>query len=363
MSGTPKKPLLLSVLSLTRNGDLLRRAANLLRRGGLVAFPSDCGYAVAARGDDAGGLGRLAELMERPPGRPWTLYAADAGQGLNHFKDPDEVLRRVAEVLWPGPLTVLARRGEGLPESVHCGLAKVAVHVPAHRLARAFLDLCRCPVVGVRVRPPRESLSLSREMLLEFHGPRLEAILEGQEPPGNLELSVLDLAGPIPRLVRQGFLGVQDFQRLLGRPPLLSSDLPTPARFTRYSPEARLVVVEGESDRVAHRLKFMLEAWGGRESALLVTSALAQGALAGLPGLEVMPGPDRPEELAGFLFGRIQSLEARDSMRLILVEGLPREGPAAAVMERLVRVAHQVINTEDPGYDGQGGLQPRIRRR
>ncbi len=363
MTGNAHKPALLSVLSLSRNGDLLRRAANLLRRGGLVAFPGDCGYVLAARADDPKSLERLAELTSRSSRRPWTLYAAESNQALGYLHEPSEMVRRVAAVFWPGPLTLLSRRGEGLPEAVHRGLVKVAVHVPAHRLARALLELCRYPVVAVQAQTPQHPGGLQREAVLEFFGFGLEAVLEGREPPGNLELSVLDLGGAAPRLVRQGFLGPQDLQRVLGCFPILSSDVPTPERFTRFSPEVHLVVVEGEPDRVARRMKFQLETQGGRNSALLVTPALAGGLLADLPGLEVLPDPERLEDLSGHLFGRIRHLETQDSVRMILVQGLPREGPTAELMDRLTRVAHQVINTEDPGYDGQGGLQPRIRRR
>jgi len=363
MTGTAHKPAILSVLSLSRNGDLLRRAANLLRRGSLVAFPGDCGYVLAARADDSKSLGRLAELTGHSPGRPWTLYAAEANQALGFFHEPSAAVQRVAELFWPGPLTLLTRRAEGVPEAVHCGLAKVAVHVPSHRVARAFLELCRCPVVAVQAQAPQHPGSLDREALLELFGSGLDALLEGREPPGNLEVSVLDLGGSTPRLVRRGFLGPQDLQRVLGCRPILSSDLPAPARFTRFSPEVHLVVVEGEPDRVARRMKFQMETWGGPNSALLVTPALAGGLLADLPGLEILPDPERLEDLSGHLFGRIRQLETQDSMRMILVQGLPREGPTAELMERLTRVAHQVINTEDPGYDGQAGLQPRVRRR
>lgn len=363
MTGSDHKPVLLSVLSLSRNGDLLRRAANLLRRGGLVAFPADCGYVLAARADDAKSLGHLAGLTGRSSRRPWTLYAADPDQALSYLDAPSQTVQRVAEVFWPGPLTLLSRRAQGVPEAVHRGLLKVAVHVPSHRLARALLELCRYPVVAVQARTPRHPATMEREALLESFGPGLEALVEGRDPPGNLELSVLDLGGTAPRLVRQGFLGSQELERVLGCPPILSSDLPTPEQFTRFSPEVHLVVVEGEPDRVARRMKFQLETRGGRNSALLVTPALAGGLLADLPGLEVLPDPECLEDLTGHLFGRIHHLETQDSVRMILVQGLPREGPTAELMERLTRVAHQVINTEDPGYDGQGALQPRARRR
>ncbi|NMA29100.1 MAG: L-threonylcarbamoyladenylate synthase [Burkholderiales bacterium] len=363
MTGSAHQPVLLSVLSFSRNGDLLRRAVNLMRRGGVVAFPADCGYVLAARADDARSLGRLAELTGRSPRHPWTLYAADPDQALSYLDEPSQMLQRVAEVFWPGPLTLLSRCGQGLPEAVHRGLLKVAVHVPSHRLARALLELCRHPVVALQARTPLHPAGMEREALLESFGPGLEALVEGREPPGNLDLSVLDLGGTAPRLVRQGFLGPQELQRVLGCPLILSGDLPAPEHFTRFSPEVHLVVVEGEPDRVARRMKFQLETQGGRNSALLVTPTLAGGLLADLPGLEVLPDPECLEDLTRHLFGRIHHLEAQDSVRMILVQGFPREGPTAELMERLTRMAHQVINTEDPGYDGQGGLRPRTRRR
>ena len=360
--GNASQPVVLTVASLARNGDLLRRAANLLRRGSLVAFPTESSYVLACRADDKEALGRLAALRQRPPGLPWTLFCRDAEEAMTYLAEPSELVSRLAGTLWPGPLTLIGRRSERVPAEVCLGLAKVALRVPGHRLAQALLGQCRCPVVATSARLPSGPAMTSREAVLAAFGHGLEALLEGREPAGTLEPTRLDVAGPVPRLVGLGFISPKEIQRLAGHAPLLSSDLATPARFTRFSPEARLTVVEGEPDRVAHRMKFLSETVGGRDAvALLVTPALARAGLAGHPGLHLLPDPENPEELGRHLFELLHRFEGQDGVRLILVEGLPREGPTADLMERLTRVAHQVINTEDPGYAGQAGIKPRER--
>lgn len=360
--GAPEPAVVLTVANLARQGDLVRRAANLLRRGGLVAFPTECSFMLACRAEDGEALGRLAGLLQRREGLPWTLYCGETAEAEGLLQEPGDLFHRFAEHCWPGPVVLMAPRSARVPERVHAGLSKVALRVPDHRLAQAFLSHCKCPVVAATARLRGQAGMVDRDAVLAAFGGGLGALLEGREPPGGLEPAVLDLAGRDPRILQMGLLRPREVFRLAGRPVLLSSDVATPARFTRFSPQARLIVVEGEPQRVARRLKFLRETLGSRDAvAVVVTPELAASGLAGEPGLHVLPGPERPEELSEGLFGLLRRFEESDSISTILVEGLPREGPTANLMERLSRVAHQVINTEDPGYAGQAGLQPRER--
>lgn len=354
---------ILTVANLDRNGDLLRRAANVVRRGGIVAFPTECVYMLGCRADDAESVKRLCAARQRPDDMPLTLYLSQASELGPYRRAPSEVADRLAEVFWPGPLTMVLPRSEAVPAPVTAGLAKVAARVPNHRVAQRFLEHCKVPVAATTARLPGGLPPVDRDEVHALFGTRIDLMLEGREAPLGLEPTVVDVTGPDLRLIRLGFVRPAEIERAAGRTLVLSSDSPTPSRFTRFSPEARLVVVEGEADRVVRRLKFLRDTLGGKESfALLVTPALAES-FQGDAGVHVLPDPANAEALSEDLFGTLRRLEDRDSLALILVEGLPREGPTAAVMERLTKVAHQVINTEDPGYAGQGGMQPRERSR
>lgn len=354
---------ILTITSLARNGDLLRRAANVIRRGGIVAFPTECVYMLGCRADDPEAVKRLCAVRRRPSDVPLTLYCAHASEAEPYVREPSELVQRFASLFWPGPLTLVLPRGAAVPDAVTAGLAKVAIRVPSHRIAQTFLEFCKGPVVATTARLPGGLPPVDRDAVYAAFGGEIDLMLEGREPPLGLEPTVLDLTGRDPRIVRLGFVRPREIERLAGRPVVLSSDDPTPSRFTRFSPEARLVVVEGEADRVARRLKFLRDTLGGKDAyALLLTPGMAE-AFQGEPGVHVLPDPTAPEDLSEALFGLLRRLGDHDSLALILVEGLPREGPTAATMERLTRVAHQVINTEDPGYAGQGGMQPRERGR
>lgn len=360
----PSEPApILTITSLARNGDLLRRAANVIRRGGVVAFPTECVYMLASRADDPEAVKRLCAIRQRPCDVPLTLYCAHAEDAEAFMREPSELVRRLGSLFWPGPLTLVVPRSPAVPEVVSAGLAKVALRVPNHRMAQEFLACCKGPVVATTARLPGGLPPVDRDAVYATFGGTIDLMLEGREPPLGLESTVLDVTGRNPRLVRLGFVRPREIERVAGRAVVLSSDDPTPGRFTRFSPEARLVVVEGEADRVMRRLKFLRDTLGGKDSsALLVTPGMAE-AFQGETGVHVLPDPSAPEELSEALFGLLRRLGDSDSLGLILVEGLPREGPTAALMERLTRVAHQVINTEDPGYAGQGGMQPRDRSR
>jgi L-threonylcarbamoyladenylate synthase len=359
-----KRTLVLRVGSLSRQADLIRQAADILRRGGLVAFPTETVYGLGCRADDEQAVRRLFAAKGRPPTNPLLLHLPEAARAERYVSQIPPEARRLMEVFWPGPLTLLLPRSDQVLPIVTANLDKVGLRLPSHPLAQEFLRQCEVPVVATSANlSGRPSPTTPEHVLADLEG-RIDCLLEWREPPLGLESTVLDLASHPPRIVRLGFVTAEEIARVLGRAPLLSGDVATPERFTRFAPEARVVVVEGDPERVARRLKGLFEVHSSTEKvAILCTRETAETHLAGLAPLRVMGSRQDLEGIARELFGILRELETQEQARLILVEGLEREGLGATIMERLCRVAHQVINTEDPGYAGQGGLRPRRRKK
>lgn len=355
---------LLAIENLRRNFPALEQAAARLRAGGLVAFPTETGYRIAANPEHESALRRLYEALRRPPGRPVTLHFPDTASIEPWVTPLNDSARRLLEFFLPGPLVLLLARSERVHPVITADLRKVAVRVPMHALAQEWLRQTG-PVAAVAARRGNGPPLLAAREVLECFEPHLEALLEWRDPPLGLVPTVVDASQEPVRIVSPGFLSARDVAQVLGRPAVLSSDVPTPQRFQRFLPAVQLIVVEGETERVPRRLRTLIDSYSINERvALLVTRETAEGAFDPPPRVAhfaVVGSRSDPEGMETGLRETLQRLEQEVRASVILVEGIARDGPGAGLMERLCRDAHQVINTEDPGYSGQAGLRMRER--
>jgi L-threonylcarbamoyladenylate synthase len=189
------------VLKPTRAG--LTRAANLLRSGGVIAFPTDTVYGLAAAADDEVARRRIYLIKGRPVGLPLILMAAAESQ-LEGFVHLDSRAEAIIRSWWPGPLTVILHAKGG---------GTLGVRIPKHDVA---LELLRAagPLMTTSANYHGKDPAMTAREAATLNG--LAAILDGGMAPGGLASSVLDLTGPEPHVLREGAITTA---QLLGPPP------------------------------------------------------------------------------------------------------------------------------------------------
>jgi L-threonylcarbamoyladenylate synthase len=189
------------VLKPTRSG--LTRAANLLRSGGVIAFPTDTVYGLAAAADDEVARRRIYLIKGRPVGLPLILMAAAESQ-LEGFVHLDSRAEAIIRSWWPGPLTVILHAKGG---------GTLGVRIPKHDVA---LELLRAagPLMTTSANLHGKDPAMTADEAATLNG--LAAILDGGKAPGGVASSVLDLTGPEPHVLREGAISIA---QLLGPPP------------------------------------------------------------------------------------------------------------------------------------------------
>ena len=189
------------VLKPTRAG--LTRAANLLRSGGVIAFPTDTVYGLAAAADDEVARRRIYLIKGRPVGLPLILMAAAESQ-LEGFVHLDSRTEAIIRSWWPGPLTVILHAKGG---------GTLGVRIPKHDVA---LELLRAagPLMTTSANLHGKDPAMTADEAATLNG--LAAILDGGKAPGGVASSVLDLTGPEPHVLREGAISTA---QLLGPPP------------------------------------------------------------------------------------------------------------------------------------------------
>jgi len=328
--------------------EVLREAAEFLRSGGIVAFPTETVYGLGgdARSDEA--VARIFRAKGRPSDNPLIVHIADRSQLDGLVEAVPEPARRLMDVFWPGPLTLVLPAVKGsVSERVTAGLDTVAVRMPAHPIALAFLREAGCPVAAPSAnRSGRPSPTTARHVLDDLDG-RIDGVIDGGPTGVGLESTVAEITeeGAV-RILRPGGV-TRERIRALGlkverdETPAASEAPPrSPGlKYAHYAPQGRMEVYVGEPpDRVlAHMQRRLDEAASRGERTAALVFAEHAGRIRADAVLNLGSRSDLGEA-ARRLYDRLRECDAR-GIRFIAAEGVPEEGIGEALMNRLRKAA------------------------
>jgi L-threonylcarbamoyladenylate synthase len=316
----------------------IRRAAAVLRGGGLVAFPTETVYGLGAGALDAAAVARIFAAKGRPANNPLIVHAATAAAARALAADWPESAARLAARFWPGPLTLVVPRRQIVPAAVTAGGPTVALRVPAHPVALALLAEAGLPVAAPSANRSTSLSPTRAEHVLRGLGGLIDLVLDAGPTRGGLESTVLDVTASPPRLLRPGLVSPADIEAVIGpvrRPgpqaeAAPAAPLPSPGMLPRhYAPRAPL---ECAAD-------------GGRRARELCRRGLRVGWVtfagrpgADVPGLITSPLPDDPAGYAAGLYAALHELDEAGVDRIV-VELPPDAEEWLAVHDRLRRAS------------------------
>jgi L-threonylcarbamoyladenylate synthase len=327
---------------------LLESAAMALRKGRLVAFPTETVYGLGANALDPAAVAAIFQAKGRPGDNPLIVHVTsiEAVYALVDAMPPIAI--QLFAAFSPGPLTLVLSRSALIPDLVTAGLDTVAIRLPAHPVARRLIDLAGVPIAAPSAnRSGRPSPTRAWHVAADLEG-RISYIIDGGDCPFGLESTVVDVTGNIPVVLRPGSVTNQEILEVtgvltVGRQEIAESSLVTPRspgmKYRHYAPRAKVLVAEGP-DPVA-RAKFA----GSMTANLhLLPSEIGyfgcRRFINLLPAQQKVAYGDEPEpELAGrLLFDALRRLD-RSGVKVIIAEGLPEHGVGIAYMNRLRKAA------------------------
>ena len=328
----------------------IARAAELLRAGKLVAFPTETVYGLGANALDAGAVARIFEAKGRPANNPVIVHAADIDAARAIVTAWPEAADKLAQAFWPGPLTLVLPKRDRVPDIVAAGGSTVGVRVPANPVALALIREAGVPVAAPSAnRSMQVSPTTAIHVLASLSG-RIEMILDGGPTTGGIESTVISLAGDSPRLLRPGLITPKQIEAIIGpidRPgaepgaanrqsvtPDAALPLPAPGMLARhYAPRAPLEIASDGEPRVR---QFLAE---GKTVGWLALSAIEPG-LAAETRLVRERMPDLPAEYASRLYAALHALDD-SGVAVIIVDALPDDDEWLALRDRLNRASAQ----------------------
>ncbi|MBQ8088157.1 MAG: threonylcarbamoyl-AMP synthase [Clostridia bacterium] len=338
--------------------ETLRQAAEYIRSGELVAFPTETVYGLGANALDGNAVLRIFEAKGRPGDNPLIAHIATIDQ-LDDliFAEPSPAAKAMMEAFWPGPLTMIFPKSAYVPSEVTAGLDTIAIRMPSHPVARRLIELAGVPIAAPSAnRSGRPSPTAAQHVLEDMDG-RVPLIIDGGACAVGLESTVADMTGEVPRVLRPGGVTAEQIAAVAGScavddsvmRPLKAGEKPrSPGmKYRHYAPKGELTLFGGSAPRVCCAICERYDA------------ALAQGARPLILAMEanipaygkrrVVSLGDGEEEMARRIFALLRDADALNA-DVLFSEAVEASGLGLAIMNRLGRAAaFHIVNVDEGG--------------
>lgn len=310
----------------------IRLAAGVIRNGGLVAFPTETVYGLGCDALNPDAVARIFEAKQRPSFDPLIVHIA-ARASLNRLVETISLGdHRLMDAYWPGPLTLVLRKREQVPDLVTAGLPTVAVRMPSHPVAHALIREAGVPIAAPSANPFGYVSPTCAQHVVDGLGDRIDLILDGGPCPIGVESTIVSMVGTWPELLRPGTITLTEIRKVIGPVTYTPAmhNMASPGLLTRHYATRTPMTVLADPD--------VRPALHDQERAGL----LAMSALGHMDerycAIEVLSPSGDLREAARNLFAALRRLDALGLDRLY-VQSCEEQGLGLAIMDRLRRCA------------------------
>ncbi len=319
----------------------IKEAAAAIRSGGLVAFPTETVYGLGANALDPEAVAGIFRVKKRPLDDPLIVHVSEDMDIGRFVSEVPENARRLMDKFWPGPLTVVIRKTELIPDIVTAGLENVALRMPSNPIARALIKLAGTPLAAPSANMFSKPSPTSPSHVISDLGDSIDVIVDGGDTDIGLESTVVGFDGEKVLILRPGGITVELIKNAVDSVSVCHGGLKaqeSPGKYPRhYSPDARVVPIEmgtGQEIRTKH-VADTLRNKGTRFGIMCVSerASLYKGY-----DVKVLGSEKDPEGCASRLYGVFREFDA-ENYEVIIAEAIPEHGLGLAIMNRIYKAA------------------------
>jgi L-threonylcarbamoyladenylate synthase len=313
--------------------ETIRQAAEIIKTGGVVAFPTETVYGLGADAFDPIAVARIFEIKNRPSFDPLIVHVADLDEMSRLATVIPISAEKLIERFWPGPLTIVFLKKEEVPDIVTAGLPTVAIRMPRHPIALQLIREARRPIAAPSANPFGYVSPTTAEHVREQLGSRVDLILDGGPCEVGLESTILSFSEGRPRLLRPGGLPLEEIESVIGEvgtSPVEEEKPSSPGRLPRHYAPRTPIVIDG--------WKQNLGAYQNKKIGLLAFREV--NVSFPFHHVEVLSPEGDLREAAANLFAAIRRLDVL-TLDVILAEPVPETGLGRAIMDRLRRASER----------------------
>ena len=322
---------------------VIKRAADILRDGGLVAFPTETVYGLGANALNADAVARVFEAKARPAWNPVIAHVTTVDEARALTTVWPAIATVLAKAFWPGPLTLVLPKHDSVPDIVSAGLPAVAIRIPNHPVARALITALGAPIAAPSANRFTELSPTTAAHVQESLGDRIEMILNGGPSDVGIESTVVDLTGATPVLLRPGVISREMLAAAAGVSISVAQDEArdntprhSPGMVERhYAPRADVwLFAVDDLHQLQQSIAKEFPVEPGRMTALVLDWSLS------LPEhVRVIRMPNDPLAYARMLYATLHDVD-QEGLTVIAIERPPQRDAWAGIHDRLNRAAH-----------------------
>ena len=246
----------------------MSEAAGIIRKGGLVAFPTETVYGLGADGLNGEACRRIYAAKGRPSDNPLILHISDYNQLNRIVNDIPDNAKKLMAAFWPGPLTIIFRKKPCVPDSVTGGLDTVAVRFPSNTAANRLIAAADTPIAAPSANSSGKPSPTRAEHVYDDLNGKIDMIIDGGPCTVGVESTIVDVTGDIPCLLRPGGITMEMLESVLGRVDIdkavtkMLSEGERPKapgmKYKHYSPKAEVYLIKGEKNAVVNKINALI---------------------------------------------------------------------------------------------------------
>lgn len=333
--------------------DIYQQAAQIICRGGLVAFPTETVYGLGADGMSEDAARKIYAAKGRPTDNPLILHIADR-KDLERITDKvTEDADKLMKCFWPGPLTLIFEKRKEVPYGITGGLETVAVRMPSHPAIRELIRRSGTAIAAPSANTSGRPSPTMAEHVWEDMAGRIDMLIDGGSVGIGLESTIVDMTVDPPMLLRPGYITVPMLKRVIEQlqidPSLMEEAAPgvkpkAPGmKYRHYAPKAELTIVEGDLDKAAEEIERLAEEKRrqGYRTGIIATEETRKFYHGG--DVRIIGTRQDEETIARHLFAVLREFDELGT-QYIFSEAFSQQDLGQAIMNRLLKAAgHQII--------------------
>lgn len=343
-----KLPLDQDIEVLKKRTEIIQ-AAQLLREGGLVAFPTETVYGLGADATSPEAVAQIFIAKGRPSDNPLIIHLGSPDQLLDWVQEVPAHAQKLLQSFCPGPLTMVLPHNGRIAANVTAGLETVGIRFPSHPVARALLQQANIPIAAPSAnRSGKPSPTNANHVWQDLAG-RFHILLDAGATGVGIESTVVDVSGEVPVLLRPGGVTLEQLKEVLGEvrvDPNLKNEKEKPRspgmKYRHYAPQAEMILVHGEPSKLVARVNKMIKdsIKIGKKVGVLTTEERKDYYKQAL--VIACGRRSEPESVAHGLFSALRQFD-QEQVDIIYAETFPDKGIYSSVMNRLRKAANGKI--------------------
>ena len=352
-----KETLLLKVNP--ENPDLtkIQTAAQIIQNGGLVAFPTETVYGLGVDALNQDAVLALFEAKKRPLDNPPIIHIADTREVYRLTQEVTKKAELIMKEFWPGPLTLIFKRSNIVPNVTVAGLETIAIRMPKHNVALRLIEQSGCPIAAPSANLAGKPSPTTAKHVFEDLNGRIDAILDGGPTCIGVESTVLDLSVDPPMVLRPGGTTFEALKQVVGNVklhPFVEAEKELPLekmkspgmKHRHYAPKAEVILVEGTALAVKIKIQELADVYALKDVkvGILASDETQKNYTAAV--VKSLGSRFNLATIAQNLFRLLREIDD-ENVDVIIAEGFPSEGMGLAVMNRLRKASgYHIIKAE-----------------